>query len=335
METICRCGWCNLSNPLYVAYHDREWGVPQHDDEKLFELLILESFQAGLSWETILNKREAFRAAFDGFDPKKVAAYGEEKAAALLENQAIVRNRRKIAAAVQNAKVFLEIREEWGSFSRYIWRFTDGTVVRETGKASSPLSDRVSADLKKRGMTFVGTTIVYAYLQAIGVIDSHDPECFLHREDGTPESRSQPRRMLGDQFRLVSRGPDDCKEDNMIKNQENAIEEETIVIVLDPEKLENPDLDLRYDLPARIETATAGAVRNGGYDYIDLPPDQPGPLMGLFLRTGEPAAGLWPKVLELLRRERFLGNDLSQSAEIYISPGPRAELADCVRVYPV
>lgn len=121
----------------------------------------------------------------------------------------------------------------------------------------------------------------------------------------------------------------------MIKNQENAIEEETIVIVLDPGKLENPDLDLRYDLPARIETATAGAVRNGGYDYIDLPPDQPGPLMGLFLRTGEPAAGLWPKVLELLRRERFLGNDLSQSAEIYISPGAPAELADCVRVYPV
>ena len=169
METICRCGWCNLSNPLYVAYHDREWGVPQHDDEKLFELLILESFQA----------------------------------AALLENQAIVRNRRKIAAAVQNAKVFLEIREEWGSFSRYIWRFTDGTVVRETGKASSPLSDRVSADLKKRGMTFVGTTIVYAYLQAIGVIDSHDPECFLHREDGTA---GEPEPAAEDAGRPVPAG---------------------------------------------------------------------------------------------------------------------------------
>lgn len=182
MDFQCRCGWCNLRNPLYVDYHDQEWGVPQHDDRKLFELLILESFQAGLSWETILNKREAFRSAFDGFDPEKIAAYGEKKTAVLLENRAIVRNRRKIAAAVQNAKIFLEIQGEWGAFSRYIWHFTDGQVIRETGKASSPLSDRVSADLKRRGMTFVGTTIVYAYLQAIGVIDSHEPGCFLHRE---------------------------------------------------------------------------------------------------------------------------------------------------------
>ena len=180
-ETICRCGWCKLRNPLYGAYHDREWGVPQHDDGKLFELLVLESFQAGLSWETILNKREAFRAAFGGFIPERVAACGEAETAALLENRDIVRNRRKIAAAVQNAKVFLEIQREWGSFSRYIWHSTDGQVVHETGMASSPLSNRVSADLKKRGMTFVGTTIVYAYLQAIGVIDSHDPGCFLHK----------------------------------------------------------------------------------------------------------------------------------------------------------
>ena len=165
METICRCGWCNLRNPLYVAYHDREWGVPQHDDGKLFELLVLESFQAGLG----------------GFIPERVSACGEAETAALLENRDIVRNRRKIAAAVQNAKVFLEIQREWGSFSRYIWHFTDGQVVHETGMASSPLSNRVSADLKKRGMTFVGTTIVYAYLQAIGVIDSHDPGCFLHK----------------------------------------------------------------------------------------------------------------------------------------------------------
>ena len=161
MEPICRCGWCNPRNPLYVAYHDQEWGVPQYDDGKLFELLVLESFQAGLAWE--------------------VAAYGEAETAALLENKSIVRNRRKIAAAVQNAKVFLEIRREWGSFSRYIWHFTDGQVVYEAGEASSPLSDRVSADLKQRGMTFVGTTIVYAYLQAIGVIDSHEPGCFLHK----------------------------------------------------------------------------------------------------------------------------------------------------------
>lgn len=182
MDTPCRCTWCNLNNPLYVAYHDHEWGVPLHDDRRLFELLILESFQAGLSWETILNKREAFRAAFDGFIPETVAAYGEEKTAALAEDRSIVRNRRKIAAAVQNAGVFLDIQREWGSFSRYIWHFTDGQVVYETGKAGSPLSDRVSADLKRRGMAFVGTTIVYAYLQAIGVIHSHDPGCFLHRE---------------------------------------------------------------------------------------------------------------------------------------------------------
>lgn len=182
MDAICRCGWCNLRNPLYIDYHDKEWGVPLHDDRRLFELLVLESFQAGLAWETILNKREAFRSAFDGFAPEAVAAYGPEKTAALLEDRSIVRNRRKIAAAVQNARVFLAVQREWGSFSRYIWHFTDGRVVYETEKAGSPLSDRVSADLRRRGMTFVGTTIVYAYLQAIGVINSHDPGCFLHRE---------------------------------------------------------------------------------------------------------------------------------------------------------
>ena len=157
--------------------------MPQRDDQKLFELLVLESFQAGLSWETILNKREAFRAAFGGFDPERVAAYGEEAVTALLGDKSIVRNRRKIAAAIANAGIFLEIQAEWGSFARYIWHFTDGQVVYETGKASSPLSDRVSADLKKRGMTFVGTTVVYAYLQAAGVIDSHEPGCFLHRKE--------------------------------------------------------------------------------------------------------------------------------------------------------
>ena len=129
MEPICRCRWCNPRNPLYVAYHDQEWGAPQYDDGKLFELLVLESFQAGLSWETILNKRESFRSAFGGFIPERVAAYGETETAALLENKSIVRNRRKIAAAVQNARVFLEIQREWGSFSRYIWHFTDGQVV--------------------------------------------------------------------------------------------------------------------------------------------------------------------------------------------------------------
>ena len=182
MDKIRRCGWCNPRNPLYIDYHDHEWGVPLHDDRRLFELLVLESFQAGLAWETILNKRPAFQAAFDGFHPETVAAYGPDKTAALAEDRSIVRNRRKIAAAVQNAAVFLAIQREWGSFDRYIWHFTDGQVVYETGKASSPLSDRVSADLKRRGMTFVGTTIVYAYLQAAGVIDSHEPGCFLCRE---------------------------------------------------------------------------------------------------------------------------------------------------------
>lgn len=186
MDTICRCTWCNPHNPLYVDYHDHEWGVPRHDDGALFELLVLESFQAGLSWETILNKRQAFRTAFDGFDPETVAAYGPEKTAALLENRSIVRNRRKVAAAVQNAAVFLAIQREWGSFSRYIWHFTGGRVVYETGAVSSPLSDQVSADLKKRGMTFVGTTIVYSYLQAIGVINSHEPGCFLHTAGQPP-----------------------------------------------------------------------------------------------------------------------------------------------------
>ena len=160
METVCRCGWCNLRNPLYVQYHDEEWGMPQRDDQKLFELLVLESFH-----------------------PERGAAYGEEAGTALLGDKSIVRNRRKIAAAIANAGIFLEIQAEWGSFARYIWHFTDGQVVYETGKASSPLSDQVSADLKKRGMTFVGTTVVYAYLQAAGVIDSHEPGCFLHRKE--------------------------------------------------------------------------------------------------------------------------------------------------------
>lgn len=182
MEHICRCKWCNPNNPLYTAYHDREWGLPQYDDRRLFELLLLEPFQAGLSWETILNKREAFRSAFDGFDPEKIASYGPEKTADLLNNRAIVRNRRKIQAAVANARVFLDIQAEWGSFSAYIWHFTGGAVLYETDKTRSDLSDLVSADLKRRGMTFIGTTIVYSYLQAIGLIYSHEPGCFLYRE---------------------------------------------------------------------------------------------------------------------------------------------------------
>lgn len=174
-----RCPWANPKNPAYLHYHDFEWGVPVHDDHTLFEMLILEGFQAGLSWECILNKRQAFRAAFDGFDVKRVAGYSQEKLEALAQNPGIVRNRRKIAAAVTNARAFLDIQAQFGSFDRYLWQWTDGKVVRETGLATSPLSDAISKDLQKRGMKFVGSTIIYAYLQAVGVIDSHEPGCFL------------------------------------------------------------------------------------------------------------------------------------------------------------
>lgn len=174
-----RCRWANPKNERYVRYHDEEWGVPVHDDRRLFEMLILECFQAGLSWECVLNKREAFRRAFDGFDPDMVCAYGEEKFKSLMSDPGIIRNRLKIQAAVTNARVFLEIRRAYGSFSDYLWGWTDGRVIREMGLSRSLLSDKVSADLKKRGMKFVGTTVVYAYLQAVGVIDSHDEECFL------------------------------------------------------------------------------------------------------------------------------------------------------------
>ena len=175
----CRCIWANPKNETYIKYHDEEWGVPVHDDKRLFEMLILESYQAGLSWECVLNKREAFRRAFDGFDLDAVCGYGEEKMLSLQADPEIIRNRRKIRAAVDNAVIFREIQKEWGSFSDYLWSFTDGKVVHETGLANSPLSDRISRDLKKRGMKFVGTTIIYAYLQAVGVIESHEEGCFL------------------------------------------------------------------------------------------------------------------------------------------------------------
>lgn len=182
-----RCRWCNTANPAYVDYHDREWGVPQHDDGKLFEMLLLESFQAGLSWECILNKREAFRKAFDGFDFGKIASYDARKLQALGQDKSIVRNRLKIAAAVTNARIFMEIRHEYGSFDRYLWHFTGGTTVFETGRATSPLSDTVSRDLRRRGMKFVGSTIVYSYLQAVGIINSHEDGCWLANHD-TPET---------------------------------------------------------------------------------------------------------------------------------------------------
>ncbi len=176
-----RCAWCNLANPLYVAYHDTEWGRPQHSDAALFELLILEGFQAGLSWECVLNKRAAFRAAFDDFDCTKVAKYSPKKLASLLNNAGIIRNRAKIAASVTNAQVFLAIQQEFGSFDKYLKTFTRGKVVYENDKTHSLLSDALSKDLQKRGMKFVGTTIIYSYLQAIGAIYSHSDDCYLYK----------------------------------------------------------------------------------------------------------------------------------------------------------
>ena len=175
----CRCRWANPRNERYIRYHDEEWGSPVHDDKKLFEMLILESFQAGLSWECILNKREAFFKAFDGFDLEKVCAYDEEKERILKENAGIVRNLGKIRAAVVNARIFRKIQEEYGSFDGYLWRWTDGRVICENGLTSSELSDRISEDLRKRGMKFVGTTIISAYLQAVGIIWGHEDGCFL------------------------------------------------------------------------------------------------------------------------------------------------------------
>ena len=178
-KTINRCSWVNMNNPTYIRYHDEEWGVPQHSDEALFEMLILECFQAGLSWECILNKREEFRSAFDSFDAEKISQYDESKCEKLLQNPGIIRNRLKIRAAVENSGVFLKIQKEYGTFDRYIWHFTEGNVINESCdiRTTSPLSDKISKDLKKRGMKFVGSTTIYAYLQAIGVINAHMERC--------------------------------------------------------------------------------------------------------------------------------------------------------------
>lgn len=188
-EDIRRCQWVNLKNPLYVRYHDTEWGVPEHNDQKLYELLILESFQAGLSWECVLNKRENFRAAYDDFDIEKVCAYDDSKCDQLLSDPGIIRNRRKVQASVANSRVFREIQREYGSFDAYIWGFTGGNVVCEAYmlRTTSPLSDRISKELKKRGMTFVGSTVIYSYLQAIGVINGHGKECGCYAGDSEQE----------------------------------------------------------------------------------------------------------------------------------------------------
>jgi len=175
-----RCFWVNMKNPLYVKYHDEEWSKPKHDDKELFELLILEGFQAGLSWECVLNKRENFRRAFDNFDIEKIIKYDDKKIAELLSNEGIIRNRLKINATIKNSIAFKEIQKEFGSFDKYIWSFTDNKVIKEPCDlmTSSPLSDKISKDLKKRGMTFVGTTIIYSYLQAIGILNAHTENCF-------------------------------------------------------------------------------------------------------------------------------------------------------------
>lgn len=175
-----RCSWCNLNNPLYIRYHDEEWGQPNFDERYLLEMLILESFQAGLSWECVLNKREAFRQAYDQFDLNKICSYDETKLQELAQNKGIIRNRLKIKASVENAKIFKAIQKEYGSFYNYLKTFTQGKISYEVGLTRSKLSDCLSADLKKKGMKFVGTTIIYSYLQAIGVVNSHDENCDLY-----------------------------------------------------------------------------------------------------------------------------------------------------------
>lgn len=178
-----RCGWCNEKNVRYVEYHDNEWGVPRWEDGYLFEMLVLESFQAGLSFECILNKRENFRRAFDDFDPYKICSYTSEKLEDLYHDSGIVRNKRKICAVVENAKIFCSIVEQYGSFYNYLIGFYGGGVIYETGCVTSTLSDAISSDLFRRGMRFVGSVIIYSYLQAIGIIYSHEEGCFLFKRE--------------------------------------------------------------------------------------------------------------------------------------------------------
>jgi len=178
-----RCSWVNEQNQLYIKYHDEEWGVPVHDDNKLFEMLLLESFQAGLSWECVLNKREAFKEAFDNFNYKKISNYNDKKIEELMQNKGIIRNKRKIITTITNAQIFINIQEEYQKFSNYLWSFTNSQIIYENNKTTSMLSDKISKDLQKRGMKFVGSTIIYSYLQAVGIINSHDNDCFLYNKN--------------------------------------------------------------------------------------------------------------------------------------------------------
>ena len=186
--TVKRCQWALGGNALYVAYHDSEWGVPVHDDRRHFEFLVLESAQAGLSWSTILNKREGYRAAFAEFDPLKVARFTKKRIEKLIANPAIVRNRAKIHATVSNAQLFVKLQDEFGSFDKYIWRFVDGKPIRNRWKtmaevpATSPVSDMLSKEMKRMGFKFFGSTICYAHMQAIGMVNDHTTDCFRYRE---------------------------------------------------------------------------------------------------------------------------------------------------------
>lgn len=185
--TKVRCGWC-VGDDLYEAYHDQEWGTPVYDDETLFEFLILETFQAGLSWITILRKRENFRKALDNFDYKKIAKYEQSKIDSLLQDSGIIRNKLKVKATVTNAQAFMKIQKEFGSFSKYIWNFVDGKPITnklasyKDAPANTPLSDTISKDLKKRGFKFVGSTVVYAHMQATGMVNDHQIDCFRYNE---------------------------------------------------------------------------------------------------------------------------------------------------------
>jgi DNA-3-methyladenine glycosylase I len=182
-----RCGWC-LGDPLYEAYHDTEWGVPVRDDDTLFEFLILETFQAGLSWITVLRKRENFRKAFDRFNYRKIAAYDQKKVDSLLQDPGIIRNKLKVNATISNAKAFMEIQKEFGSFNTYIWNFVDGEPIKNQWKnykdapATTAVSDAISKDLKKRGFKFVGSTVIYAHMQATGMVNDHEVNCFRYHE---------------------------------------------------------------------------------------------------------------------------------------------------------
>lgn len=178
-----RCHWVDLRSENYIKYHDEEWGVPVYNDKYLFELLVLESFQAGLSWICVLNKRESFRKVLDNFDPEKISKYNEEKISTLLQNKEIIRSRRKIEAIINNAKIFLDIKKEWGTFSNYIWHFTNNKIIKnkdDETRTTSPLSDKISIDLKRRGMKYTGSIIIYSYLQAIGIINDHEITCFKY-----------------------------------------------------------------------------------------------------------------------------------------------------------